>query len=510
MSYAMSRPDTDTLATGGPLVPRRSFFRLSWPSTLARLMTSMPVALAILLVGLAAVIGASVAGTVGERATRLVTSQIVATLSAELSGLEDLDRAAGLAAVATAVDQRAKTERTSATAPQRLYLLVDNAGLRIAGSLAADADTVLGLSAGGLFRYTSAQPEPGSAPRWAVGARSELASGARVIVARDVQDVHDFADSLRWLFTSALAGLTAAGIGIGVLSGRRLQARIESVRTTADQIMAGDLARRIPLTGAGDELDQLALRLNQMLDRIEQLMSGMREISDNIAHDLKTPLSRLRTRAESALRVAGSVDDHREALERTIEAADDIIATFNALLLIARLEAGVVAESLQGFDLSALINDLAELYEPVVEEAQIKLALDVPAGVEVKANRQLIGQAVANLIDNAIKYGRGEGAGGEILIRVRPGGDHVAIEVADRGPGIAPEDRAKVLGRFVRLDRSRSAPGTGLGLSLVAAVARLHGAELRLADNGPGLRVELALPAAPARVATEREFGSVS
>ena len=290
-------------------------------------------------------------------------------------------------------------------------------------------------------------------------------------------------------------GLMAlVGLAGGVLISRRVLARIGAITDTSRSIMAGDLSRRVPLSGAGDELDDLAGNLNDMLGRIELLMASMREVSDNIAHDLKTPLTRLRTRAEAALRDGREAGQYREALERTIEEADDLIKTFNALLLIARLEAGALEQSMGPVDLGAVVYDAAELYEPLAEERGLSLTVEAAEGVQVRGNRQLIGQAVANMIDNAIKYSTKPGAGGPITVRLVDGSGGPEIAVGDRGPGIAPEDRARALKRFVRLDSSRTQPGTGLGLSLVAAVARLHGGTIRLEDNAPGLRIVFVMP----------------
>ncbi len=234
-----------------------------------------------------------------------------------------------------------------------------------------------------------------------------------------------------------------------------------------------------------------------MLARIEELMASLREVSDNIAHDLKTPLNRLRNRAEAALRSPDGAASYRDGLTKTIEEADELIKTFNSLLLIARLEAGAVAESMALVDLAAIIGDVAELYEPVAEEAGLKLEVSAAPSLSVIANRELVSQAVANLVDNAIKYSAGHARerGSSISIALARAGDQVEVAVGDRGPGIPPQDRERAFKRFVRLEKSRSQPGSGLGLSLVAGVARLHGGSVRLEDNAPGLRVVLALPA---------------
>jgi signal transduction histidine kinase len=263
--------------------------------------------------------------------------------------------------------------------------------------------------------------------------------------------------------------------------------------------MAGDLAKRIPLDGSGDELDRLSQNLNAMLTRIEELMGALREVSDNIAHDLKTPLNRLRNRAEAALRDPDGPAGYRDGLVKTIEEADDLIKTFNSLLLIARLEGGAVDESMVAVDPASIIEDVTELYEPVAEEAGLRLDVAAGKGLTIVANRELVGQAIANLVDNAIKYAADRPSGGAtaqqpIAISLAKVGDAVEIAIADRGPGVAPQDRERALQRFVRLEKSRSRPGSGLGLSLVAAVARLHGGSIHLEDNAPGLRAVLTLP----------------
>ena len=274
------------------------------------------------------------------------------------------------------------------------------------------------------------------------------------------------------------------------------------MNTSAHGIMAGDLTRRLPVSGSGDELDRLAEGLNEMLGRIAELMEGLREVSDNIAHDLRTPLTRLRNHAEAALAFGGDAAAYRLALEKTIEESDALIRIFNALLLIARAEAGGDIEPLQLFDVGEAARSVAELYDPIAEEEGVGLTVHTEGALMVRGNRELIGQAIANLVDNALKYGAphkgsvGGDAKPDVIIAARRSGDSVLLTIADRGPGIALSDRARVLDRFVRLEGSRSRPGSGLGLSLAAAVARMHGGSVELEDNEPGLRVRVTLPAA--------------
>jgi signal transduction histidine kinase len=278
----------------------------------------------------------------------------------------------------------------------------------------------------------------------------------------------------------AIMGLGAVIIWFGI--GRNALKRIDRMSAASKKIMAGDLSQRLPVGGSGDEFDRLSVSLNAMLGRIEKLNEGLRQVSDNIAHDLKTPLTRLRNKAADALDTPDT-ETRRVALEGIISESDQLIRTFNALLMISRVEAGSVAAEMSTVDLSAIVADSAELYEPVAEEAGLALKSAIEPGIAVQGNRELIGQAIFNLIDNAIKYSSDTDGGGEVSLRLTRRADGICLQVADRGAGIPAEKREEVLKRFVRLDESRSKPGTGLGLSLVEAVMELHSGKLELSDT---------------------------
>ena len=425
--------------------------------------------------------------------TVLLSRQLNQTIDAELKGLAEQYRAGGLDQLVRTVAER------SATPGNSLYLVADSEGRRLAGNLSAVTPDL--WNSLGPVEFVYRRPAAGGVEnRLAFANVFRLPSGNRLIVGRDIEDRRELARMVRSAMLWGLGVMAVFGIGGGYWVSRKLLARIDALSDTSRTIMEGDLTGRLPVNGSGDELDRLAQSLNLMLARIEQLMAGLREVSDNIAHDLKTPLNRLRNRVEAALREPYGEPVYREALERTIEEADGLIKTFNALLSIARIEAGAGGENRESLDVSALLRDVAELYEPVAEERGLVLKADAQAPIFIRGDRQLLGQAIANLIDNAIKYGtseaaeNGPGAQPEVEVSAEAKGSMAEIVVTDRGPGVPASDRERVLDRFVRLEASRSEPGSGLGLSLVAAVARLHGGSLRLEDNEPGLRVILALP----------------
>jgi len=426
-------------------------------------------------------------GFLFSKTNDILTEQTLAGLRAEARFL------LGEAAAGGAESLRARVAALSRPDGPGLYFLSDAAGGKLAGNLNRIPPELAGNPDGGIFAYQPQRTTNGR-PRLAVAFPMSLPGGQSLLIGRDIDDQRAYAETVWRTFLLGFGALSLLGLLGGLTVSRLILNRMDTITATSRSIMSGDLSRRIPIDGTGGELDALAHNLNDMLDRIEGLMSGLKEVSDNIAHDLKTPLNRLRNSAEAALRESRGADGYREGLERTIEKADELIKTFNALLLIARLEAGALEESLETFDLGALVEDVSDLYTPAAEEAGFNLSIEARPGVRVRANKQLMGQAVANLIDNAIKYSAASGVGNAITVKSGALGDGAFVSVADRGPGISACDRARALKRFVRLEESRTKPGTGLGLSLVAAVARLHHGEVRLEDNDPGLRVVLVLP----------------
>ena len=426
------------------------------------------------------------------RTSDLLVKQVVASLEHEARAAAVEYQSQGLAHVVDTI-----TRKSSVAGPDLFYLEKAD-GSRLAGNFAVLPADLKAQRRGGVFQYRRPDRVSSNNSRSGVALQQALGSEAVLYVGRDIEDIGAFSNWLRWFLLGTFAALTLAAVAAGFAISRSFLGRLSTINETATSIMQGDLTERVPLTGQHDELDDLSRNLNKMLDRIGQLMMGLREVSDNIAHDLKTPLNRLRNRAEGALRDPRGGEAYREGLEHTIEEADGLIRTFNALLLIARLEAGSIEKTAVTFDLGEVLDDVSELYQPVAEENALAIETTITKPVQIHANKQLIVQAVANLIDNAIKYGRKAVSGGSnsglVTVEVLSQSGEALIRVADQGPGISPADRERVLNRFVRLEQSRTQPGTGLGLSLVAAVARMHGGAVELDDNNPGLRVTLRLP----------------
>ena len=454
---------------------------------------------------------------------RLINEQIAAIVSGELQLLQVQYNQAGIRRLVAAVEVRSRRPGSS------LYLVTTPVGEGLAGNVGSLEPGIL-ESEGWVETAYRRLEEPESTEHNALVRVTRLPGGIRILVGRDLDErermLHIVALAGRW----SVAIVIVLGIAGGVFVSRRVLKRVEAMTGTTQTIMAGDLSGRLSVIGSGDEFDRLAVNLNGMLERIESLMRGLKEVTDNIAHDLKTPLTRLRNRCEAALRTTNSETEFRRVLEDTIEESEGLIRTFDALLMIARAESGEVREGMAEFDVAEVARDVSELYEPLAEDKGLTLEVNAKQHAAVKGNRELVSQALANLVDNAIKYaappplpgtagvppafGRraGEtpavpegvgaaavnGARSSILVTADAEQDRIVLTVSDHGPGIPSADRSRVVDRFVRLERSRSLPGSGLGLSLVSAVARLHGGELQLEDNAPGLRARISLPRAAA------------
>jgi signal transduction histidine kinase len=438
---------------------------------------------------------------------RTLDDQTDQIIEAEITGLQEEYQHFGLPGLVETV--RARTLHQG----QALYMLSDGLHHVMAGNL--EFWPQISGSTGQMVEFDYERPVDGKMEaRRARGRVLELPGDFVLLVAQDVHDRYlterMFTTTLPWTVLLILV----LGTTGGALIGRNMLRRLDTINRTSSEIIAGDLTRRVPVTGSGDEFDSLSENLNRMLDRIERLMKGLREVTDSVAHDLRTPLNRLRNRLEESvarLNVRGALTNENLAveIERAIAETDQLIGTFNALLLIAETDAGTTRAAMSALDLGSVAADVTELYEPLAEEKSLSLALAPGPAVAIEGNRSLIAQALANLVDNAIKY---TPAGGRVRIGAAITDQGVDLSVADSGPGIPLADRPRVTERFVRLEASRNSPGTGLGLSLVAAVAHFHNAELVLEDNAPrGLKAVLrfprtalrALPGTPLKSAAE-------
>jgi hypothetical protein len=416
-----------------------------------------------------------------KRALDQQTDQII---EAEIAGLSEQYQQLGLRGLADVVISR------SAHGGPGLYLLANRFKQPIVGNLDAWPANSDGPNSWIDFDYQR-RTENRLETREARGRVFALAGGFNLLVA---QDVHERYLTER-LFTTTLPWTVGLVLLLGLVGGafmsRNMLARLDQINRTSAEIIDGDLTRRIPLSNAHDEFDALAENLNAMLDRIERLMKGVREVTDSVAHDLRTPLNRLRNRLEATQRHLDPASNEAPEIEAAVAEIDQLINTFNALLLIAEADAGVTRGEMVPMDLAPVAEDMAELYAPLAEENGVSLRIEPAGATLIDGNRSLISQALANLVDNAIKY---TPAGGAVTVTASETPQGVELRVADSGPGIPREERQRVVERFVRLDASRNAPGTGLGLSLVAAVARLHDATLLLDDNRPGLRATIRFP----------------
>jgi signal transduction histidine kinase len=439
---------------------------------------------------LLAVLTGIVLGSLYWRVGGVIDTEQRAVVEAEVRGFTDDYARGGIPALAVAIERRL----ASPSDRDAVYLLATETGARIAGNLGRWPPTVApdaGWATLGLYRTDRDRPTDISA------LALRLPGGELLLVGRDVAARALFDRTLFRAVVWALAAIVLLTAATGWFLARLIRRRVTEIDGAARGIMGGALDRRVPTRGTGDEFDALAATLNAMLDRIEALVSDLRMVTDSLAHDLRQPLGRLVRELEAAGDEAAGPEARRARIERAQREAEAVLAAATALFDIARIEAGIGADQFADVDLGRVAAGVAELYEAAAEERGLRLAASAEAGLVVRGHDQLLALALSNLVDNALRHAP-EGSAIEVAARLDAGAP--ALVVADRGPGIPEADRERALGRFVRLDPSRGGPGAGLGLALVAAVARLHGAGLALSDNAPGLVATLRFtpPAAPA------------
>lgn len=445
---------------------------------MTRLLRTYSFRLTLLYVGLFGVSVLVIFAVVYGATANYLTLGLELSVEGEMAALLDARSDGGLPGLIKAVNEHASDSTFRLT----YTLLQDGSGRRLAGNLppqrARPGWQDLPLPAG----------EDGADEGAMIHAKGLIVNDLYLLVGEStfqLGEIREFiARSMGWglLVTAALA-LTG-----GMVMSAGLLRRVEAVRRTAQEIMAGDLSRRVPTRGSGDDFDQLSASLNEMLDRIQTLMEGLRQVSNDIAHDLRTPLTRLRQRLEAARLKARTVDDYAGAVDSALADTDQILRTFGAMLRIAQIEAGTARARFATVDLSSVLRAIVDLYAAFAEDQQQVLIGKIADGVSVHGDRELLTQMLVNLVENALRHSP---AGTLVQIALERQADGVLCSIADNGPGIPKEEHDKVFRRFYRLDASRATPGSGLGLSLVAAIAELHGVAISLADNQPGLRVEL-------------------
>jgi len=412
--------------------------------------------------------------------THYMTGELDADIESDVNELMQGFHVGGAPLLAKLVDDRTQQMPGGPI----FYLVEDEAGQRKAGNLPAMAPRtgVYDLAVpGALF------PGDAADPLRAHGVR--LGDGGFLLVAADAHQLVQMKNLVLRTFGWGFAITLLLALGGGALMSGSVLSRVEAMGRASRDIMDGNLSQRIPVHGSDDEFDRLAESFNAMLDKTQSSLEGMRQVSNDIAHDLRTPLTRLRQRLELGRRRSQSVEELRSAIDRSLADTDAILETFSAVLRIAQLEGGASKERFTQVDLSELLLTVADLYQPTAEEKRQRLSLAVAPALHVAGDRELLAQLFSNLIENAVRHSP---AGAAIaIVATRHGDGGIEAVIADSGPGIPAEEREKVFRRFYRLEASRTTPGNGLGLSLAAAIAGLHRIAIDLGDNHPGLRVSL-------------------
>lgn len=425
------------------------------------------------------------------RTAGFMTAQTDQTIEAEIAGLAEQYRGRGVNGLITIIRERVARDPNA----KSIYLLTTDDFLKLAGNIEAWPED--SRSESGWINFTLDESVGWSGPQRLARARIfEVQGGLRLLVGRDVDELTNLKRVIETAINWGMGITLALALLGGFLMSRSTTRRIEVINNTSRRIMNGHLSLRIPTRGTDDDFDQLAENLNQMLDRIVYLMEGIRHVSDSIAHDLRTPLTRLRNQLENTL-IMVQDDEAREHVGQAVAEADQLLATFNALLRIARLETRGNAADMKEVSLDELVSDACELYEAVAEDKEQAFEQSLAKGVLIEGDRDLLFQMISNLIDNAIKYTPEKG---RIGIVVKRQGDEAIFEVQDSGIGIPDDEKDQVFQRFYRVGKSRSLPGNGLGLSLVSAVAEIHQGRIVLSDTypgeeSPGLTVTVHMPA---------------
>jgi signal transduction histidine kinase len=450
------------------------------PRTLSRILRSasfrLPLLYAVLFILSAGVLFTTVYWT----ATAAMQNDMAAVLRSEALQLAEVHRRSGLAGLANQI-----TRRINFRTKGPIFYLLQAPNSRVVVGNLPGMPPVNGVID---FEPRQESPEAEAERPKLMGFGLTLPDGSFLLVAQDSTRLADMQHAIVRAFAWASGLALLLAIAGGALLGTNFLRRIDTIARTSRAIMEGDLSARIPVRGTHDEIDQLIVSLNAMLARIQQLMDGLRQVSSDIAHDLRTPLGRLRQQLEEARERATTTADYRAATEAAIEEADALLETFSALLRIAQVEAGAQRSAFAAFDLSGLVKSLGETYEPVAEDSGHRLDVAADDGISFTGDRQLVAQLLTNLLENALRH---TPVGTKISLRLQKQDGGFRLAVADDGPGIPATEHDKVFDRFYRLDRSRSTAGSGLGLAMVRAIAGLHGLSIRLEDANPGLRVIL-------------------
>ncbi|MFC5385371.1 sensor histidine kinase [Aquamicrobium segne] len=439
---------------------------------------------------------------------RMLAVQTQETVNEEVMSLGRAYQRGGLPSLVRVLEQRSRQPGAN------LYLLADANGQILSGNVQSLEPGVLETEGWTMrpFYYRRYGESEAERPQAEAGQAEVQQNGQKnrhdalalvlrlpnqmiLLVGRDLGEPQRFRDVVNRSLVLALGMMGLGGIIIWFFVGRSALKRIDAISAASRRIMGGDLSGRLPTTGAGDEFDRLSQNLNAMLARIDTLNEGLKQVSDNIAHDLKTPLTRIRNRAEATLAENQKTPDYRAALEATIAESDQLIKTFSAILMISRLEAGYSSENMARVDLAEAVRDVVELYEPLAEDSGVVLEAQAAQSLTINGNRELIGQALSNIVDNAIKYSADSSSQPRVHVKLERKGSEACLSVTDNGHGIPDaQDRARATERFVRLEKSRSQPGSGLGLSLAGAVMKFHGGRLDLLPENPGLSVVMVFP----------------